>query len=41
MSLAIKGFVESSLIEWEGNIVAILFLPHCTRERKIAEGFFK
>jgi len=29
MSLAIKGFVESSLIEWEGNIVAILFLPHC------------
>jgi pyruvate formate lyase activating enzyme len=29
MSLTIKGFVESSLIEWEGNIVAILFLPHC------------
>ncbi len=29
MSITIKGFVESSLIEWEGNIVAILFLPHC------------
>jgi pyruvate formate lyase activating enzyme len=29
MSIAIKGFVESSLIEWEGNIVSILFLPHC------------
>ena len=29
MEIAIKGFVESSLIEWEGNIVAILFLPHC------------
>ncbi len=29
MSITIKGFVESSLIEWEGNISAILFLPHC------------
>ncbi len=29
MAITIKGFVESSLIEWEGNIVAILFLPHC------------
>src|SRR3989304_7120705 len=29
MSITIKGFIESSLIEWEGNIVAILFLPHC------------
>ena len=29
MSITIKGFVESSLIEWEGNIAAILFLPHC------------
>ena len=29
MSITIKGFIESSLIEWEGNVVAILFLPHC------------
>ena len=29
MSITIKGFIESSLIEWEGNIAAILFLPHC------------
>ncbi len=29
MSVTIKGFIESSLIEWEGNIVSIIFLPHC------------
>ena len=29
MAITIKGFVESSLIEWEGNISAIIFLPHC------------
>ncbi len=29
MSITIKGFIKSSLIEWEGNIVSIIFLPHC------------
>ncbi|MFQ5964810.1 MAG: anaerobic ribonucleoside-triphosphate reductase activating protein [Candidatus Scalinduaceae bacterium] len=29
MSIMIKGFIENSLIEWEGNIVSIIFLPHC------------
>ncbi|ODS34475.1 MAG: ribonucleoside triphosphate reductase activating protein NrdG [Candidatus Scalindua rubra] len=29
MAITIKGFIESSLIEWEGHIVSILFLPHC------------
>ena len=29
MPITIKGFIVSSLIEWEGNIAAILFLPHC------------
>ena len=29
MSITIKGFIENSLIEWEGNIVSIIFLPHC------------
>ena len=27
--MIIKGFIDSSLIEWEGNIVSIIFLPHC------------
>ena len=27
--VAIKGFVKNSLIEWEGKIVAIIFLSHC------------
>ncbi|HHT9119401.1 MAG TPA: anaerobic ribonucleoside-triphosphate reductase activating protein [Candidatus Hypogeohydataceae bacterium YC41] len=27
--VTIKGFIETSLIEWEGKIVAILFLPGC------------
>ncbi|MCF6157193.1 MAG: anaerobic ribonucleoside-triphosphate reductase activating protein [wastewater metagenome] len=25
----IKGFIENSLIEWEGKIVSIIFLPTC------------
>jgi pyruvate formate lyase activating enzyme len=29
MTITIKGFIENSLIEWEGNIVSIIFLPHC------------
>ncbi len=29
ISIIIKGFIENSLIEWEGNIVSIIFLPHC------------
>lgn len=29
MSIMIKGFISSSLIEWEGNIVSIIFLPYC------------
>ncbi len=29
MSMKIKGFIENSLIEWPGNIVSIIFLPHC------------
>lgn len=29
MNITIKGFIENSLIEWEGNIVSIVFLPHC------------
>lgn len=27
--VAIKGFVKNSLIEWEGNIVSIVFLSQC------------
>jgi len=26
---AIKGFIENSLIEWEGQIVSVVFLPRC------------
>lgn len=29
MTIKIKGFIENSLIEWPGNIVSIIFLPHC------------
>ncbi|MGQ3686264.1 MAG: anaerobic ribonucleoside-triphosphate reductase activating protein [Candidatus Loosdrechtia sp.] len=29
MDIPIKGFIENSLIEWEGKIVSILFLPTC------------
>ncbi len=27
--MEIKGFIESSLIEWEGNLSSVLFLPFC------------
>ncbi len=27
--LEIKGFIESSLIEWEGRIASVIFLPGC------------
>lgn len=29
MIIPIKGFIENSLIEWEGKIVSIIFLPSC------------
>lgn len=29
MTVPIKGFIENSLIEWEGKIVSIIFLPTC------------
>lgn len=29
MIVPIKGFIENSLIEWEGKIVSIIFLPTC------------
>lgn len=29
MVVPIKGFIENSLIEWEGRIVSIIFLPTC------------
>ena len=29
MVVPIKGFIENSLIEWEGKIVSIIFLPNC------------
>jgi pyruvate formate lyase activating enzyme len=29
MSVTIKGFIETSLIEWEGHLVSILFLSGC------------
>lgn len=29
MVIPIKGFIENSLIEWEGKIVSIVFLPTC------------
>ena len=27
--MEIKGFIESSLIEWEGNLSSVIFLPFC------------
>ena len=27
--MEIKGFIENSLLEWEGWISSVLFLPHC------------
>jgi len=29
MNIPIKGFIENSLVEWEGKIVSIIFLPTC------------
>jgi pyruvate formate lyase activating enzyme len=26
---SIKGFLETSFVDWPGNICAVLFLPHC------------
>jgi pyruvate formate lyase activating enzyme len=29
MSLEIKGFIETSLIDWDGIVVSVIFLPGC------------
>ncbi len=29
MTLDIKGFIETSLIDWDGKIVSVIFLPGC------------
>ncbi|MFH1575912.1 MAG: anaerobic ribonucleoside-triphosphate reductase activating protein [Candidatus Margulisiibacteriota bacterium] len=29
MSLVIKGFIETSFIDWDGKVVSTLFLPRC------------
>jgi len=29
MSLEIKGFIETSLIDWDGKVVSVIFLPGC------------
>lgn len=29
MKIAIKGFLETSFIDWDGKIVAVIFLPGC------------
>ncbi|MDR4507074.1 MAG: anaerobic ribonucleoside-triphosphate reductase activating protein [Candidatus Brocadiaceae bacterium] len=29
MMLPIKGFIENSLVEWEGKITSVIFLPTC------------
>jgi pyruvate formate lyase activating enzyme len=29
MKMDIKGFIESSLLEWEGKIASVVFLPNC------------
>ncbi|MFH1710497.1 MAG: anaerobic ribonucleoside-triphosphate reductase activating protein [bacterium] len=29
MSLDIKGFIETSLIDWDGKVVSVVFLPGC------------
>ena len=29
MQLTIKGFIETTLIDWEGMIASTIFLPHC------------
>lgn len=27
--MVIKGFVKTSLVDWDGNVVSVLFLPNC------------
>ena len=29
MSLEIKGFLETSLIDWDGHVVSVVYLPRC------------
>jgi pyruvate formate lyase activating enzyme len=29
MTLEIKGFIETSLVDWDGKIVSVVFLPGC------------
>ncbi len=29
MSLEIKGFIETSLVDWDGKVVSVIFLPGC------------
>ena len=29
MSLEIKGFIETSLVDWDGKVVSVVFLPGC------------
>lgn len=29
MSFSIKGFLETSLVDWPGKISSVVFLPHC------------
>jgi pyruvate formate lyase activating enzyme len=29
MSLDIKGFIETSLVDWDGKVVCVIFLPGC------------
>ncbi|MBI4753676.1 anaerobic ribonucleoside-triphosphate reductase activating protein [Candidatus Desantisbacteria bacterium] len=29
MTIVIKGFIEMSMLDWEGKIVSTLYLPHC------------
>jgi len=29
MTLDIKGFIETSLIDWDGKVVSVIFLPGC------------
>ncbi|MBU0701050.1 anaerobic ribonucleoside-triphosphate reductase activating protein [bacterium] len=29
MMITIKGFIETSMLDWEGKIVSTLYLPHC------------
>jgi len=29
MSFPIKGFLETSFVDWPGKIVSVIFLPHC------------